>query len=62
LGDFNDQRRTTVNNPIAGHYGETGINDNGDGLIDLCESHNLRITDGSFKHKMKQKYTWEQEI
>ena len=43
-----------------GPYGETRINDNEERLIDLCESHNLRITNGYFKHKMIHKYTWEQ--
>jgi len=48
------------NNPVVGPYGETRINDNGERLIVLCESYNLRITNGYFKHKMIHKYTWEQ--
>ena len=51
LGDFNGHTGTKVNNQIVGPYGETRINDNGERLIDLCESHNLRITNGYFKHK-----------
>ena len=49
-----------MNNEVARPYGETRINDNGEWLIDFCESHNLRITSGYFKHKMIQIYTWEQ--
>ena len=60
LGDFNGHTGTKVNNQVVGPYGERRINDNGERLIDLCESHNLRITNGYFKHKMIHKYTWEQ--
>ena len=60
LGDFNGHTGTKVNNQAVGLYGETRINDNEEHLIDLCESHNLRITNGYFKHKMMHKYTWEQ--
>jgi hypothetical protein len=58
LGDFNGHTGTKVNNQVAGSYAETRINDYGERLIDLCESHNLRITYGYFKHKMVHKYTW----
>ena len=51
LGDFNGHTGTKVNNQVVGPYGETRINDNGERLIDLCESHNLIITNGYFKHK-----------
>ena len=57
LGDFNGHTGIKVNNQIIGLYGETRINDNGEGLIDLYESHSLRITNGYFKHKMIHKYT-----
>jgi len=60
LGDFNSHTGTKVNNQVVGPYGETRINDNGERLIDLCESHNLRITNGYFKHKMMRKHKWEQ--
>ena len=59
-GDLNGHTGTKVNNQVVGQYGETRINDNGESLIDLCEIHNLRITDGYFKHKMIHKYRWEQ--
>ena len=39
LGDFNGHAGTKVNNQVVGPYGETRINDNGERLIDLCESH-----------------------
>ena len=52
LGDFNGHTGTKVNNQVVGPYGETRINDNGERLIDLCEHHNLRITNGYFKHKI----------
>ena len=61
LGDFNGHTGTKVNNQVVAPYGETIINDNGECLIDLCASHNLRITNGYFKHKMIHKYTWEQQ-
>jgi exonuclease III len=51
LGNFNGHTGTKVNNQVVGPYGETRINDNGERLIDLCESHNLRITNGYFKLK-----------
>jgi len=60
LGDFNGHEGTKVNNHVVGPYGEIRINDNGERLIDLCKSHNLRITNVYFKHKMIHKYTWEQ--
>jgi len=60
LGDFKGHTGTKVNNQVVGPYGETRINDNGERLIDLCESPNLRITNGYFKHKTIHKYMWEQ--
>jgi endonuclease/exonuclease/phosphatase family metal-dependent hydrolase len=60
LGDFNGHAVTKVNNRVVGTYGELWINDNGGLLIDLCESRNLRITNGYFKRKMIHKLTWEQ--
>jgi hypothetical protein len=60
LGDFNGHASIKVNNHVVVPYGETRINDNGERLIDLCESHNLRIRNGYFKHKMIHKYMWEQ--
>jgi endonuclease/exonuclease/phosphatase family metal-dependent hydrolase len=60
LGDFNGHTGKKVNNQVVGPYGESRINDNGERLIDLCESHNLRIVNGYFKHKMIHKFTWEQ--
>ena len=62
MGDFIGCTGTKVNNQVVGPYGETRINDNGEHLIDLCESHNLRFTNGYFKHKMIHKYMWEQHI
>jgi len=62
LGDYNGHTDTKVNNQVVGLYGETRINDNGEHLIDLCESHILRITNGYFKHKRIHKYMWEQHI
>ena len=60
MGDFNGHTSTKVNNQVVEPYGETRINDNGERLIGLCESYNLRITNGYFKRKMIHKYTWEQ--
>lgn len=58
LGDFNGRTGIKVNQAV-GRHGETRINDNGERLTDLCESHTLRITNGYFEHKMMHKYTWE---
>ena len=44
LGDFNGHKGTKVNNQVVGSYGETRINDNGERLIDLCESHIFCVT------------------
>ena len=60
MGDFNGHMGAKLNNQVVGPYGETRINDSGEHLIHLCESHNLRITNGYVKHKMLHKYTWEQ--
>jgi len=62
LGDFNGCTGTKVNNQVVGPYGETRISDNGKGLIDFSESYNLRFTNGYFKHKVIQKYTWEKHV
>jgi len=62
LGDFNGHTGTKVNNQVVGPYGERRINDIGERLIDLSESHNLRITNVYFKHKMIYKFTWVQHI
>jgi len=47
LGDFNGHTGTKVNE-VVGPYGVRRINENGERLIDLWESHNLRITNGYF--------------
>ena len=52
LEDFNGSTGSKVNNQVVGRYGETRINDSGERLIYLCEKHNLRITNGYFKHKL----------
>ena len=60
MGDFNGHTGTKLNNKVVGPYGKTRINDNAERLIDLWESHNLRITNGYFKPEMIHKYMWEQ--
>jgi len=60
LGGFNGHTGTKVNNQVVGPYGERRINCHGERVIDVCESHNLKITNVYFKHKMIHKYTWEQ--
>ena len=59
-GDFKGHTGTKVNNQVVGPYGETRLNYHGERLIALCESYNLRITNGYFEHKMIYKYKWEQ--
>ena len=44
---------------IIGNYVKSKINENGEKLIDLCNIHNLRITNTFFKHKPIHQTTWQ---
>jgi hypothetical protein len=59
-GDFNGHTGTKVKNQVVGPYGEIKIKDSRERLIDIYESHDLRIKNGYFKLTMIHKYTWEQ--
>lgn len=41
-------------------YGEPTLNDNGHKLIELCETNNLKILNGFYKHKDIHRYAWTQ--
>lgn len=60
LGDFNSRTGREKNNNVVGPFGEETINDNGRSLIHLCETHNLKINNGFYKHKDIHRYTWTQ--
>ncbi|XP_030762950.1 craniofacial development protein 2-like [Sitophilus oryzae] len=60
LGDFNGRTGRKNNSQIVGPFGEATTNDNGERLIDLCETHDLKINNGFFKHKDIHRYTWTQ--
>ncbi|XP_044745289.1 uncharacterized protein LOC123307136 [Coccinella septempunctata] len=60
LGDLNSRVGQRVQSKVVGPYGETTLNDNGERLIDICDSHQLKIQNGFFKHKDIHTYTWVQ--
>ncbi|XP_044762230.1 craniofacial development protein 2-like [Coccinella septempunctata] len=60
MGDLNGKTGRKRDNKVVGPYGETSRNDNGERLIELCESHGLKITNGFYKHKEIHTYTWVQ--
>ncbi|XP_060536578.1 uncharacterized protein LOC132708327 [Cylas formicarius] len=60
MGDFNGSTGKQQNSPIVGPYVEETINDNDERLIHLCETQNLKIKNGFFKHKNIHCYTWTQ--
>ena len=60
-GHFNAKRkmrnRDPLLNKIIGKYAKSDINENGEKLIELCNLHNLRITNTFFKHKSTHQTT-----
>lgn len=60
LGDFNARVGRKENNNIVGRYGEERVNSNGERLLDLCQSLDLKIMNGFFQHKDIHKFTWVQ--
>ncbi|XP_072398398.1 uncharacterized protein [Diabrotica undecimpunctata] len=60
LGDLNSRVGQRINSEVIGPYGEINLNDNGERLIQVCQSHTLRIMNGFYKHKDIHKYTWVQ--
>ncbi|XP_072377962.1 uncharacterized protein [Diabrotica undecimpunctata] len=60
LGDLNSRVGQRINSKVIGPYGEINLNDNGERLIQVCQSHTLRIMNGFYKHKDIHKYTWVQ--
>ena len=61
-GDFNVKtkmrNRDPLLNKIIGRYAKSDINENREKLIELCNLHNLRITNTFFKHKPTNQTTW----
>ncbi|XP_072377991.1 uncharacterized protein [Diabrotica undecimpunctata] len=60
LGDLNSRVGQRINSEVIGPYGEINLNDNVERLIQVCQSHTLRIMNGFYKHKDIHKYTWVQ--
>lgn len=60
LGDLNGRTGNAIDSPVLGRYGEAVRNENGERLIDLCESHSLKIMNGFFPHKDIHKFTYVQ--
>ena len=52
------RNRDPLLNKIIGKYAKSDINENGEKLIELCNLHNLRITNTIFKHKPTHQTTW----
>ncbi|XP_072398049.1 uncharacterized protein [Diabrotica undecimpunctata] len=51
MGDLNGRVGRKVDNKVVGPYGEINQNDNGARLIEICKNHQLKITNGFFKHR-----------
>lgn len=60
LGDFNGRVGRRTNHKVVGPHGEINLNDNGERIIEICESHLLKLTNDFYKHKDIHKYTWTQ--
>ncbi|XP_030757605.1 craniofacial development protein 2-like [Sitophilus oryzae] len=60
LGDFNGRVGRRTNHKVVGPHGEITLNDNGERIIEICESHLLKVTNDFYKHKDIHKYTWTQ--
>ncbi|XP_044745272.1 uncharacterized protein LOC123307119 [Coccinella septempunctata] len=60
MGDFNSRTGRSPDSDIIGPYGEEQVNDNGNRLIQLCETNNSKITNGFFQHRNIHRYTWVQ--
>ena len=65
-GDFNAKVKMFNKDPtldeILGKYAKSRINENGENLIELCNLHDLRITNTFFKHKPIHQTTWQSPI
>lgn len=62
FGDLNSRIGRKTNDVIIGPYGEINLNDNGERLIEVCQSHQLKIANGFYKHKDIHIYTWIQHM
>lgn len=60
MGDFNGRTGAKQNDNVIGQYGEGNVNDNGIRITGICESYDLRVLNGFYKHKDIHKYTWHQ--
>ena len=59
LGDFN-ARTGKKNYPVVGNFAEATANNNGNPLVEACQTFGLKILNGFFQHREIHKYTWNQ--
>lgn len=60
MGDLNSRTGSKLNDAVVRRYKENTINDNSEKVIELCEQHALKITNGWYEHKNIHKYMWTQ--
>ncbi|XP_030747693.1 uncharacterized protein LOC115876149 [Sitophilus oryzae] len=60
LGDLNGRVGQKQNDLVVGQHGEQPVNDNGQRIINMCESLTLKIMNGFFPHREVHKFTWVQ--
>ncbi|CAH2103439.1 unnamed protein product [Euphydryas editha] len=60
MGDFNGQigERLPNEDSILGHFSTGKRNDNGQRLLNLAQTHNLKILNSFFKKNRNRKWTW----
>ena len=58
LGDFNARVGKRGNTEVLGPFGIDGINENGERMVEMCESRGLIIGNTWFKKKSIHKMTW----
>lgn len=61
LGDMNatiGQDRSGLEHVLGPHSSSTDTNDNGDRMLELCASHNLKVLGTWFKHRQIHQTTW----
>ena len=60
MGDMHGRTGRRTGDTVIGHFGEDGVKNNGERLIELCTQTSLKIWNGFFTHKNVHKYTWAQ--
>jgi hypothetical protein len=60
IGDLNARIGRKGNDPVVGNFGRNVLRDNGERLIEICQTHSIKILNGYFQHRDIHKYTWLQ--